>query len=147
MRRILIATDGSPASQEAVELGLTLAADKDAQAIVVHVIPQVDVVPVLPFAVGAALPHEPSDADRAPLEAARAAGRKRGVDVVTKLLAGDPVAGIVTYADTVDADLTVVGSHGRGAIGTAVHGSVSRGVLRESRRPVLVARHAAPAAA
>jgi nucleotide-binding universal stress UspA family protein len=144
MRRILIATDGSPASQEAVEVGLTLAAEEDAQTIVVHVVPPLDYASVVPFGFSAALPHEPGDADRAPLEAAAEAARERGMEVVTRLLAGDPVAEIVTYADSIDADLTVVGSHGRGAIGAAVHGSVSRGVVRESRRPVFVARHRVP---
>lgn len=144
MRRIVIATDGSSASQEAIELGLTLAAEQDAQAIVVHVVRPLDCAPVAAFGFTAALPHESSDADRAPLEAALAAAREHGVDVVTRLLAGDPAAEIVTYADSVDADLTVIGSHGRGPIGAAFLGSVSRGVLRESRRPVLVARHAAP---
>jgi nucleotide-binding universal stress UspA family protein len=61
----------------------------------------------------------------------------------TKLLRGDPVDEIVAYADTVDADLIVVGSRGHGAVASALLGSVSRGILREARRPVLVVRGAA----
>ena len=59
------------------------------------------------------------------------------------MLRGDPVDEIVAYADTVDADLIVVGSRGHGAVASALLGSVSRGVLREARRPVLVVRAAA----
>jgi nucleotide-binding universal stress UspA family protein len=53
---------------------------------------------------------------------------------------------IVSYADTIDADLIVIGSRGHGAFLNALLGSVSRGVLHEARRPVLVVRAARVAA-
>jgi nucleotide-binding universal stress UspA family protein len=46
----------------------------------------------------------------------------------------------VAYADAHDVDLLVVGSRGRSAVTAALLGSVSRGVLAESRRPVAVVR-------
>ena len=45
MNRILIATDGSPSAQEAVDFGLELAADEAATVTFVHVVPAIDVVP------------------------------------------------------------------------------------------------------
>jgi nucleotide-binding universal stress UspA family protein len=56
------------------------------------------------------------------------------------MLRGDPAGEIVAHADTIGADLIIVGSRGHGAIASALLGSVSRGVLHEARRPVLVVR-------
>lgn len=140
MERILIATDGSPAAAEAVELGLKLAAEQDAELIFVHVVPAVDIAGAVGFGYAAALPHRPSATDRAPLDAALARATEAGVEARAELLDGDAVDEIVASADSVEADLIVLGSRGRGALASAVLGSVSVGVLHESRRPVLVAR-------
>jgi nucleotide-binding universal stress UspA family protein len=56
------------------------------------------------------------------------------------VLTGNPADEIVAYADSIDADLVVIGSRRRGALASALLGSVSREVLRESRRPVLVVK-------
>jgi nucleotide-binding universal stress UspA family protein len=72
------------------------------------------------------------------------------VPASVKLLRGNTVDEIVAHGDSMDADLIVVGSRGHGAITSALLGSVSRGILAESRRPVLIVRSApvaAPAAA
>jgi len=141
MKKILIATDGSHSAHEALELGLDLAAEQEAKAVVVHVAPRVDVMPYAGFAVVApTVPHELSEHDREPLQEAVEIAAERGVDVETELLDGNPADEIVAFADTIDADLIVVGSRGHGAIASALLGSVSRGVLHESRRPVLVVR-------
>lgn len=55
-------------------------------------------------------------------------------------LRGSPSSTIVEYADSVDADLIVIGSRGRGAFGSLLLGSVSHGVVHGSTRNVLIAR-------
>ena len=142
MERILIAIDGSPASHEAVEFGVELAAEQDAAVIFVHVVP--------------ASGRHPDDLLRhgCRSSAARGHARKRGspssrrrqprstraYSATAKLLIGDAVDEIVACADNLDVDLIVIGSRGHGKLTSALLGSVSRGVVSESKRPVLIIR-------
>jgi nucleotide-binding universal stress UspA family protein len=141
MKKILIATDGSAPAAEAVEVGLDLALQEGAEAVVVHVIPALDTVLTGGFGLATgALPHVVTEADRAPLVAAEALASELGVAATTTLLRGTTVSQIVAYADELDADLIVVGSRGHGALTTALLGSVSLGVLRHTTRPVMIVR-------
>ena len=150
MDKILIAVDGSPAGAVAARFGLELAAEHHAEPTFVYVVPAVDVLLAGGFGITAARPHEVTVDDHEPLENALALSGELGITAHAELLHGEPVDEIVAFADTLDADLIVVGSRGHGALASALLGSVSRGILRESRRPVLVVRGAAervPAAA
>ena len=143
MNKILIATDGSPSAQQAVEFGLELAEEQGAEVVFAHVAPGLDVLPGNGFGWAAAVPHEVTEHDWSPLNDAVALAEERGIEAKPAMLRGDPVDEIVACADTIDADLVVVGSRGHGAIASALLGSVSRGVLHEAHRPVLVVRGAA----
>jgi nucleotide-binding universal stress UspA family protein len=141
MTKIVIATDGSDSAQEALEFGLELAQEQRATAFVVHVAPGVDVLPFETFALPApAVPHKLDEQDQIPLKKAAEIAARKGIDFKTELLKGNPADEIVAFGDAIDADLIVVGSRGHGPIASALLGSVSRGVLHESRRPVLVVR-------
>jgi nucleotide-binding universal stress UspA family protein len=66
--------------------------------------------------------------------------RKVGVDATLEIRTGSrdvPVL-IAKAADDVDADLIVVGTHGRGGFTAAVMGSVARALCHTAGRPVLV---------
>lgn len=51
---------------------------------------------------------------------------------------GNPVVQILDAADRINADLIVLGTHGKGMIKYAFLGSVAEKVLRKAHRPVLV---------
>ena len=82
----------------------------------------------------ASQPHELTDYDRGPLEEARTLAAERGIDAETQMLRGDTVDELVASADTIDADLIVVGSRGHGSFASAVLGSVARGVALGTER-------------
>jgi len=140
MKTIVIAVDGSPASDEAVRFGVELAEEHDAEAVFVHVVPPLDIIPMNGFGLAGALPHEPTVYDAMMLDDARSIAELHAVRARTRRLTGDTVDEIVAYADNIDADLIVLGSRGHGTLASALLGSVSRGVLSESKRPVVVVR-------
>lgn len=126
MRRILIATDGSESAAEAVAVGVDLATQQGAPVTFINVV-----------SAPAALPFPEDDAAQA---AALELAVKSGVEAEVVVVAGDAADEIVAYADTIDAGLIVVGSRGRGAGEGLLLGGVANAILREARRPVLVAR-------
>ncbi len=63
-----------------------------------------------------------------------------GWDVKSESGAGSPATVIIEKADEWGADLIVIGSHGRMALGQFFFGSLSQMVLHEARRSVRVAR-------
>lgn len=60
--------------------------------------------------------------------------------IESQILHGDPAEKICEYAETMDADLVLVGSHGKSKLTTAVLGSVSEKVARSCKRSVVVVR-------
>ncbi len=138
IRRILLATDLSAASDAAADQALDLAHDLGADLLVVSVIDPRSLR--LPGGrVGARV-----DQVRASREAAAqelvARGRGAGVQVTFLIWEGNPGESIVDAARSEEVDLVVVGSHGRGSMGRFFIGSVSEHVVRHAHCPVLVVR-------
>jgi nucleotide-binding universal stress UspA family protein len=130
---ILVAYDGSADSQAALELAVTLAADQSATLTILTVVPE---VPATVTSVTAG----PYDLEGVYTEMQRGAQATVPGDVpVTALLRhGNPAHCIVEAA--ADHDLIVMGTHGRGRIGEALAGSVSRAVVHSLRGAVLITR-------
>jgi nucleotide-binding universal stress UspA family protein len=61
-----------------------------------------------------------------------------GVVVKPLLVRGDRVRTVMREVEREKADLIVMGSHGRGALYRRLMGSVSEGVMREAKCPVLI---------
>ena len=65
---------------------------------------------------------------------------ERATTMVTTLV-GSPAGEILRYATEQEVDLIVIGTHGRGAIGHMLLGSVTERVVRKAPCPVLTVRH------
>jgi nucleotide-binding universal stress UspA family protein len=137
VRRILLATDLSPASEAATTKAISLARDLGAHLLIISVID-----PAVRGAPGGRV--ERMDQRRAAREAAAQAivvrGRQAGVPVNFLVWEGEPGPAIVEAAAAEDADLVVVGSHGRSLVGRFLIGSVSDYVIRHAAAPVLIVR-------
>ena len=139
MNTLLVATEGSPAAQAAVEAAVRLAVEQGARVVFLHVVEAKDVrwphhrgpVQATPHAVNHV---ETDDA----LRRAAAFARTHRVPFDVKLVSGLEVDTILETADDVDAELIAIGSSRRRAAIRAILGSVASELLRRSPRPLLV---------
>lgn len=60
-----------------------------------------------------------------------------GVEVETEVLDGDPAETILDYAEEVDADIIVSGTHGRSGVKRQLLGSVAERLVRHASMPVM----------
>ncbi len=144
MQRILIATDGSAAANEAVELGVELAREEGAEVVFVHVVPLSHTVAMNGFGLMGYVPYEPTDWDEQVLEGAYAVAEHACVPAGNRSSCGatPPSRSSVTPTRSTQTSSSS-GREGMARIASALLGSVSRRVLGASKRPVLVVRAAA----
>jgi nucleotide-binding universal stress UspA family protein len=143
LRRIVHATDFSPASRPAFRMALVLARPAGARLLLLHVL-----TPPTPFVGG--WRRAPSSYLEL-LQAARrqahrrlaswlAQARAARVRVQARLVEGGPSEQIRKVSGRWHADLIVIGTHGRSGMRRFVMGSVAEQVVRRSLRPVLTVR-------
>lgn len=143
--RVLLAYDGSPCADAALQLVAGLPWPAPTRLTVVSVIDHSDLIGAGEAALmmAASEPTERelvADAQRG-LESAAEKLRGSGRTVETLLEHGRPGSVIVELAEEMLADLIVVGSRGLGPWGSLLLGSVSTDVVDHAPCPVLVARH------
>jgi nucleotide-binding universal stress UspA family protein len=138
MNRFLVATDGSPAAEAAVEAGVQLAEEQGAKVVFLHVVDPYTVIaaPLGPLTALPAVVGDPED-DPVLAQAAEVAS-EHDVPFELRLVAGFERDAILATADQIDAELIAVGSNRHGALGTVLLGSVSRSLVSRAQRPVLV---------
>jgi nucleotide-binding universal stress UspA family protein len=147
-RRILVAIDGSDTAQLALDHALNLAREQQARVRIVHALESVHFLVSMaggyPFDASALIESMRADGERV-LEQARVVAHKAGVDAETALIEGEtPVdrAATIIVQDALrwDADLIVVGTHGRRGFDRIVLGSVAETLVRIAHTPVLLVR-------
>lgn len=149
-KTILVPVDFSDVTARVTEAARALASAFQGEIILVHVQePEPDFVGFEPGPpmVHVNVIHE-MHASRRQLEELKSVVSQTGLNVTALHLQGATVGTILREAETRQADLIVMGSHGHGALYNFLSGSVTSGVLKSARCPVLVVPSAAkPASA
>jgi nucleotide-binding universal stress UspA family protein len=140
-RRILVAVDGSPTSNKALVAALQMARDSEGRVRLVHVIDELAFVTGFEYS-GEVLNAVREGAQKLLAEAADIA-RASGVTYETHLVDAPGVRLGMAVADEArrwEADLVVLGTHGRRGFDRWVMGSGAEQILRFATVPVLVIR-------
>ncbi len=136
IRRVLLGTDLGLTTERATDRAFDLAKRHGAELLVVSVIEPMDLR--RQTGRGDIRWDEVRDRRNDAAQALVARGRPIGVTVSFLVWTGNPGESIVSAAEAENADLIVVGTHGRGAIGRLWLGSVCEHVVRNAPCPVLV---------
>ncbi len=141
IKRILCAVDFSPASANVTEYAKALARRFDAHVLVLYVAPTMNRYSLF---------QVPTTAIESFVGAIVAGAREKmeqyvssafaGVDAMGLVDSGDPAEGILRAVQTEEADMVVMGTHGRKGIDRIVFGSVAAEVARKCPVPVLTVR-------
>jgi nucleotide-binding universal stress UspA family protein len=138
IRKILVATDGSEYTKEAVSTGLHLAKILGAEVTALYVIDQTSFVSFpIDSSIVSVYSLLENEGKRA-VEEVKKEGEQTGVKVSTVVVEGSPTRKIVEMA--ADFDLVVIGTLGRSALSKLFMGSVAERVTRYAPCPVLVVR-------
>jgi nucleotide-binding universal stress UspA family protein len=135
---ILLATDGSPASEPASAEAIDLATQVEARLLVVSVLSTSSRPSEASAEAGGMADSRDSLTAKAQSIVQRA--KAAGADATFLVWEGEPGEAIVAAADSENADLIVVGSHGRSGVSRFLIGSVSDFVVRHAHCPVMVVR-------
>lgn len=144
-KHILVATDGSQASEHATALAVTLARSHGAKLTAVYVVdpyPYLGIGESNPYGFDSYMATARQVASETHIRvAALCASEKPEVPMQASLVEGTTVtAGILQSAKDHQADLIVVGSHGRTGIRRLMLGSIANKIVAESHIPVLITR-------
>lgn len=137
VQKILVPTDFGSVAQMALRYARDLAHVFGASLDVVHVIGPVTWPVDVTRATGRPMPDEETAAHERMKRLVAAAD---GVDVTTRVLAGDPFQQIVKYAAEHRIDMIVMGTHGRGLVSHLFLGSLAERVVRHAPCGVLTVR-------
>lgn len=134
----LLALDGSPHAQAALDVACSLAGERGGRIVAVHV--------------SAPVPHlhrhhidwqnddaeENREAVRIAREASARAAATPGLTFETHVFVGDPADELLAASDRYATDTIVMGPRGCGAVEALVLGSVADGVVKRANIPVLI---------
>lgn len=138
-KKILVPLDGSKNSIRGLDMAIHIARQSHGTitALAVKSVPGIYAIHPLGFLDFSSMTEVKKFLNEAKVRAA-----KKGIQLTTKALAGDPGYDIARYANNKKngIDLVIVGARGRSSAKEIFLGSVSNYVLHKSKKPVLVVK-------
>ncbi|MGC8596935.1 MAG: universal stress protein [Thermocladium sp.] len=140
-KKILIAIDGSPQSDKALNIGIDMAKRFNSKLYLVHVIEEQKYIlamnypPVYPEMMDSLLKNAKDLLDSSVKKASM-----EGVEAEPILERGDAADKIMSAADRLGVDIIIMGSRGLKGVTRFLLGSVSERIVRYCKRPVLVVK-------
>jgi nucleotide-binding universal stress UspA family protein len=146
--RILVPVDGSAQALDAVRHALRLRQDGLNASFVLATVQEPTYLYEMVLAPDADVLERVSGAvgSRA-LAGAEALFEAAGIAYEREIGSGEPVPALIAMAERHGCDAIILGARGLGALRSALMGSVSQGVLKASRLPVTIVKHAGLATA
>lgn len=148
MKQILVATDFSPHADRALDRAVLLATEHRAALEVLHVITPASVDALCEFLPDPRHVVEEKLANSLSAQLYHFVDRvapERPIAIQPRVKIAEAEAGIIEAAESCDADLIILGSHGEHLAHELFVGTTAENVLARGRRPVLIARRKAAA--
>ena len=143
-KHLLLPTDGSPSSNDAIEKGIQFARDTQARVTGIYVVPEFHVLTYRTDMLEDTRSQFAADCRAHAnqyLDVIQAAAIKAGVTCDAVSVSSDhPFEAIIKTAEEKGCDLIVMASHGRRGVRGLLLGSETHKVLTHSKIPVLVYR-------
>jgi nucleotide-binding universal stress UspA family protein len=138
-RSIVIATDGSENTRNAISYGIKFAKFSGATVYALYVMDTSSLTQS--FTAGKELMYEllKKEGQKA-ISKVKECGEASGVEVKEVLMEGHPSKEIIDFAENKDIDLIVMGTLGKTGLNRFLMGSVAEKVVRNSKVPVMVVR-------
>jgi nucleotide-binding universal stress UspA family protein len=135
IQRILVAYDGSPHAEHAMNVALSMAGDMKAKLFVVSVIRPPEPAESAEF-------HAVMDEGREKYEKSyvpiRELAKQKGIELETEVVVGHPAEQIIHMADKMQASVIVMGKRSHSILHRWMIGSNSERVLRYAHCPVMI---------
>lgn len=141
MKNIVAAVDFSDVSKPVIDNAVKLASALGEGLHLVHVVeaePTYAAYGFSPDDFPAMHELQVESASRADIKLSKLAAESGIEGVQTKVIQGQPLHALLTYAKEVDAEMLVLGSHGHGFMSSLILGSVAEGCVRKAQLPSLI---------
>ena len=139
-KKILIATDGSEYTKNAIDYGIDLAKNTGAKLLTIYVVDTAAFASIPMDAAWESMYELLRQEGDVAMKFVAEKAQEEGVEVEANIIEGHPADEIIKYSEKNSISLIVLGTLGKSGLDRFLLGSVAEKVVRNSKIPVLVVR-------